>query len=310
VFGIVRAQPPSAPSNYPDKPLRLVVAAGPGGVADTIARMVAQKLSDRFGQSVVADNRAGAGGLVGAKIVSTAAPNGYTLLVITAAVVSSAATSKDAVDPRTQLTPIAFGAGAAIIMAVNGATPAKNLMDFVRNVKGGRFTYSTAGHGTSAHFVAAYVFKAAGGLDATHVPFPGGLAPLTAVVAKEVDLTVPTLPTALPFIRDGRLRPLAVASHKRIDALPNVPTLAEAGFLDFEHVSWIGFFGPPGMSAEVIRTLDTGINDALREPDLRERLVNLGFEPRTSSQREFARYVSGEMTKWEQIVKTTGIALH
>jgi tripartite-type tricarboxylate transporter receptor subunit TctC len=180
----------------------------------------------------------------------------------------------------------------------------------VRNVKGGRFTYSTAGHGTSAHFVAEYVFKAAGGLDATHVPFPGGLAPLTAVVAKEVDLTVPTLPTALPFIKDGRLRTLAVATHKRIDALPNVPTLAEAGFLDFEHVSWIGFFGPPGMPAAVVRTLDTEINDALRQPDVRQRLVNLGFEPRTTSQREFARYVSSEMAKWEEIVKKTRIALH
>jgi tripartite-type tricarboxylate transporter receptor subunit TctC len=309
MLGAALAQPVAAQSSYPDKPVRLVVSAGPGGVADTIARMVAQKLGDRFGQAVVADNRSGAGGLVGAKIVASAAPNGYTLLVITAAIVSSAATSKEAVDPRTQLTPIAFGAGAAIIMAAHGATPAKNLMDFVRNVKGGRFTYSTAGHGTSAHFVAEYVFKAAGALEATHVPFPGGLAPLTAVVAKEVDLTVPTLPTALPFIKDGRLRALAIASHKRIDTLPNVPTLAEAGFLDFEHVSWIGFFGPPGMSPTVIRTLDTGINAALHQPDLRERLVNLGFEPRTSSQRDFAAYVSSEMTKWEQIVKTTGIGL-
>jgi tripartite-type tricarboxylate transporter receptor subunit TctC len=308
-LGMTLARSTSAQPTYPDKPLRLVVAAGPGGVADTIARMVAQKLSERFGQAVVADNRAGAGGLVGAKMVAAAAPNGYTLLVITAAIVSSAATSKEAVDPRTQLTPVAFGAGAAIIMAAHGSTPAKNLMDFVRNVKGGRFTYSTAGVGTSAHFVAEYVFKAAGGLDATHVPFPGGLAPLTAVVTKEVDLTVPTLPTALPFLRDGRLRALAVASHKRIDALSNVPTLGEAGFLDFEHVSWIGFFGPPGMSPEVIRILDMGINDSLRQPDLRERLVNLGFEPRTTSQREFARYVSSEMTKWEQIVRTTGIAL-
>jgi tripartite-type tricarboxylate transporter receptor subunit TctC len=308
--GIALVEAASAQSTYPDRPLRLVVAAGPGGVADTIARMVGQKLSDRFGQPVVADNRAGAGGLVGAKTVAAAAPNGYTLLVITAAIVSSAATSKEAVDPRTQLTPIAFGAGAALVMAAHGSTPAKNLMDFVRNVKGGRFTYSTAGHGTSAHFVAAYVFKAAGGLDATHVPFPGGLAPLTAVVAKEVDLTVPTLPTALPFIKDGRLRPLAVATHKRIDTLPNVPTLAEAGFVDFEHISWIGFFAPPGMPPAIVRRLDTEINDALRQPDVRERLVNFGFEPRTSSQREFARYVSSEMTKWEEIVKKTRIALH
>ena len=310
VLGLAFAQTASAQSAYPDKPIRLVVSAGPGGVADTIARMVGQKLSDRFGQPVVADNRAGAGGLVGAKTVSSAAPNGYTLLVITAAIVSSAATSKEAVDPRTQLTPIAYGAGAAIAMAAHGSTPAKNLMDFVRNVKGGRFTYSSAGHGTSAHFIAEYVFKSAGGLDATHVPFPGGLAPLTAVVAKEVDLTVPTVPTALPFLKDGRLRALAVATHKRIGALPDAPTLAEAGFVDFENISWIGFFGPPGMAPALVRTLDTEIDNALRQPDVRARLVNLGFEPRTSAQRDFTRYVGSEMAKWEQIVKTTRIALH
>ncbi len=305
-LGLAIPQWAVAQSTYPVRPLRFIVAAGPGGVADTIARTVGQKLSDRFGQSVVSDNRAGAGGLVGAKTVATATPNGYTLLVITSAIVSSAATSKDAVDPRTQLTPIAFGAGAAIIMAAHGSTSAKNLMDFVRNIKGGRFTYSTAGHGTSAHLMAEYVFKAAGGLDAIHVPFPGGLAPLTAVVSKEVDLTVPTLPTAWPLIKDGRLRALAVASHKRIDALRDVPTLGEAGFLDFEHISWIGFFGPPGMPVALIRTLDTEINNALRQPDVRERLVNLGFESRTSSQREFARYVGSEMAKWEQIVKVMG----
>ena len=307
-LAMVLAQSASAQSSYPDRPLRLVVAAGPGGVADTIARMVGQKLSDRFGQPVVVDNRAGAGGLIGAKTVAAAAPNGYTLLVITAAVVSSAATSKEAIDPRTQLTPVSFGAGAGLVMAVNRSTPAKNLMDFVRNVKGGRFTYSTAGHGTSAHFIAEYVFKAAG-LDATHVPFPGGLAPLTAVVAEQVDLTVPTVPTALPFLKDGRLRGLAVASHKRIGSLPDVPTLAEAGFIDLEHVSWIGFFAPPGTPMALVRTLDVEINSALRQPDVRERLVNLGFEPATSSQREFARYVAGEMAKWEQIVKKTGITL-
>lgn len=289
--------------------MRLVVAAGPGGVADTIARLVGQKLSERFGQPVVADNRAGAGGLVGAKTVASAVPNGYTLLVITAAIVSSAATSKDAVDPRTQLTPIAFGAGTPLIFAVNRSTPAKNLMDFARNVKGGRFTYSTAGHGTSAHFVAEYVFRMAGGLDVTHVPFPGGLAPLTAVVSQQVDLTVPTVPTALPFLKDGRLRALAVVTHKRIGSLPDVPTLAEAGFLDFEQVSWIGFFAPPGIPAGLVRTLDTEISNALRQPDVRSRLANLGFEPPTSSQREFARFVSTEMAKWEQIVKKTEITL-
>lgn len=299
-----------AQSTYPDRPVRLVVAAGPGGVADTIARQVGQKLSERFGQPVVADNRAGAGGIVGAKLVASAPPNGYTLLVITAAVVTRAVTSKESVDPRSQLTPIALGAGAPIVIAVHRSVNARSLLDYVRAVKGGRFTYSTAGTGTSAHLMSEYVFRVAGGFDGTHVPFPGGLAPLTAVVSQQVDITVPTVPTALPFLKDGRLRALAVASHNRIGTLPDVPTLAEAGFIDFENISWIGFFGPARMPAAVIRTLSTEINNALRQPDARERLVALGFDARTSSQPEFAEYVKSEMAKWEQIVRKTGITLN
>ena len=302
----------SAPAQqpYPNKPLRLVVAFAPGGIADTIGRLVAQKLNDRFGQPIVVDNRAGAGGIVGAKLVAAAAPDGYTLLVITAAIAVNAVASKDAVDPRSELTPIALAASAPTIFAVHRSVTAKNLMEYLRSVKGGRFTYSTAGIGTTEHLTSEYVFKVVTGLDATHVPFQGGIAPVTAVIGQQVDLTTTTVPTAFQFIKDGRLRVLAVASHQRIAALPDVPTLAEAGFPDFENASWIAFFAPAKAPAAVIRTLNTEINDALRQPDVRERLAMLGFDSQLSSQAEFAEYVKSEVAKWAQVVKTTGIKLN
>ncbi len=295
---------------YPAKPIRVVVAFGPGGIADTIARLVGQKLSERFGQSVVVDNRAGAGGTVGAKLVAGATPDGYTLLVITAAVAVNASASKEAVDPRTQLTPIALAASAATIFAVHRTASAKTLMEFVRGAKNGRFTYSTAGVGTTEHLTAAFVFGAVPGVEATHVPFQGGAAPVTAVVGQQVDLTSTTVPTAYAQIKAGNLKVLAAASHQRIAVLPEVPTLAEAGFRDFENASWVAFFAPAGTPDAVVQRLNAEINAALRQPEVRERLAAIGFDPQSTSQAEFARHVRDEVAKWARVLKATGIALN
>ena len=292
---------------YPGKPIRVVVAFGPGGIADTIARLVGQKLADRFGQSIVVDNRAGAGGTVGAKLVAGATPDGYTLLVTTAAVAVNASASKDAVDPRTQLSPVALAASAPTIFAVHRSVTARGLMDYVRNAKGGRLTYSTAGVGTTEHLTAEFVFKSVAGIDATHVPYQGGVAPVAAVVGQQVDLTSTTVPTSFQFIKQGTLRVLAVASRKRIAVLPDVPTLAEAGFPDFENASWIAFFAPAHAPASVVRILNAEINSALRQPDVRERLALLGFDPHSGSPAEFAAYLTSEIDKWTRVIKATGI---
>ncbi len=300
----------AAAQSYPSRPMRVVVAFGPGGIADTIARLVGQKLSERFGQSVVVDNRAGAGGTVGAKLVAAATPDGHTLLVITAAVAVNASAAKGSVDPTTELMPVALAATAPTVFAVHRSVTAKTLMEYVRSTKGGRFTYSTAGVGTTEHMASEYVFRAVPGLDPTHVPFQGGLAPVTAVLGQQVDLTTTTVPTALQFIRQGALRVLAVASLKRIALLPEVPTLVEAGFPAFENASWIAFFAPAKTSPGVVATLNTEINNALRQTDVRERLATTGFDPHTGSQGEFADFVKTEVSKWSRVVKVTGITLN
>lgn len=292
---------------YPTKPIRVVVAFGPGGVADIISRVIGKKLGEQFGQTMVIDNRPGAGGVLASKLVSAAAPDGYTLLVITGAVAINAVTMKDAVDPRTQLTPIAPAATAPTVFTTSRAVTAKNLMDYVRNVKARRFTYATAGAGTAEHLVADYVLRVASGFDATHVPFGGGGAALTAVLAQQVDIGSTPLPTALPFVKDGRLRVLAVASHKRVPTLPDAPTLAEEGFSDVENMTWVAYFGPPKLPQPIAQKINSGIATALRDNDVNERLLALGFSPQTASVAEFANYVKSEVALWSDIAKKTGV---
>jgi tripartite-type tricarboxylate transporter receptor subunit TctC len=302
---------PSVPAqSYPSKPIRVIVAFGPGGIADTVARLVGQKLAERLGQQMVVDNRPGAGGTVGAKLVAGATPDGYTLLVITAAITVNASAAREAVDPRTELTAVALTASTPTIFAVHRSVTAKNLMDYLRVAKAGRFTYSTAGVGTTEHLTSEYLFRAVSGFDATHIPFQGGTAPVAAVAGQQVDMTTTTVPTAFPLIKQGLLRVMAVASRKRIPVLPEVPTLAESGFADFENASWIAYFAPAKTPAAVVQLLNTEINSALRQPDVRERLAALGFDAHASSRAEFAEYVKSEIAKWAKVIKTTGITLN
>jgi tripartite-type tricarboxylate transporter receptor subunit TctC len=296
-----------AAESWPARPIRVVIAFGPGGIADTIGRLVGQKLSDRFGQPVVGDNRPGAGGALGARIAAGAAPDGYTLLVTTTAIAVNATAVKDAVDPRTQLVPVAVAATAPTIFVVHRSVASKGLMEYLRTTKGGRFNYGTAGVGTTEHLASEFLFRAVAGLDGTHVPYQGGAAPVTAVVAQQVDMATTTIPTAFPFIKQGTLRVLAAAARKRVAALPDVPTLAEAGFPDFENASWIAFFAPARTPGGVVKQLNAEVANALRQPDVRDRLTALGFDIQTRSQPDFAAYVGTEVEKWAKVIKATGI---
>jgi tripartite-type tricarboxylate transporter receptor subunit TctC len=297
---------PVVAQTFPSRPIHFAVAFAPGGIADTIARTVGQKLSERLGQPVVVETRSGAGGMVGAKYVAGAAPDGYVILVTTTALAINAH-SKEGVNPVSDLTPVAIAASTPTIFAVHGGASAKDLMHFVRNVKGGRFTFASAGIGSAEHLAGEYVFRSVPGLEATHVPFQGGAPVNSAIVSQQVDVASTTLPTALAFVKQQTMRVLAVASHKRMALLPGVPTLAESGFPDFENASWIAFFAPARAPEHAVRLLNSEINAALALADVRERLAAIGLDPQTMTQPEFAQYVKGEVEKWARVIKTTGI---
>jgi len=292
---------------FPNRPIRFAVAFAPGGIADTIARSVSVKMSDKLAQPVVVETRSGAGGMVGAKLVASAPADGYTLLVTTTAIAVNASASKEGIDPVTQLTPIAIAASTPTIFTAHGSVASKDLMDFLRNAKGGRFTYSSAGIGTTQHLTGEYLFKSVSGLEATHVPFQGGAPVNSAVIAQQVDLASTTLPTAMAFVKQKTMRVLAVVSYARMPLLPDVPTVAESGFPEFEDRSWVAFFAPAKLPEPIAQTLNAEINAALRQPDVRERLTNIGLDPQTMTQPEFAEYMKKEVAKWAQVIKATGI---
>ena len=297
---------PALAQPFPSRPIHFAVAFAPGGIADTIARTVGQKVSERIGQPVVVETRSGAGGMVGAKYVAAAAPGGYLILVTTTALAINAH-SKEGVNPVSELTPVAIAASTPTIFAVHGGASARNLMDFVRNVKGGRFTFASAGIGSAEHLAGEYLFRSVPGLEATHVPFQGGAPVNSAIVSQQVDLASTTLPTALAFVKQQTMRVLAVASHKRMALLPDVPTLAESGFPDFENASWIAFFAPARTPEHAVQLLNSEINAALALADVRERLTAIGLEPRTMTQPEFVQYMKDEVAKWARVIKATGI---
>jgi tripartite-type tricarboxylate transporter receptor subunit TctC len=307
------AQPAQAQAPYPNKPVRIIVPFAAGGFADGVTRLVGQKLAERLGQAVVVENRGGAGGNIGARQVAAAAPDGYTLLAHTAASTINVSLYKNSgFDLLTDLVPIANVGSTPGLFAVHSSNPANSLPDLIRAAKArdGRLTYSTAGIGTSSHLAAEYLFNTLAGLKATHVPFQGGAPAITAVVSNQVEVISGSMPPVSPFIKQGTLKALAISSLKRVDALPGVPTVTEAGFPDFEERSWVGFFAPANTPPAILSRLNGEINQIVMLPDVRERLAAQGIEPYQGSAGAFADYVRREVAMWSKIVKSTGITVN
>ncbi len=308
VAALLAGAPAAQAQTYPAKPVRVTVAFAAGGIADGVGRMVSLRLAERFGQPFVVENRGGAGGNVAAKQVMVAAPDGYTLLVTTAALAINASLHKDAgFDPLADFAPVAITASTPGLIVVHPSVTAADLKEYLQSMKGKRLTYATAGVGSSSHLAGEYLFRTLAGMDATHVPYQGGAPAVTAALAQQVDALSISMPTPLPHVKQGKLKALAVASLARVAALPDVPTIAESGFPDFEERSWVAFFAPARTSPEIVALLNGAINDALRQPEVRDRLNALGFEPHGGSSQEFSSYLRKEVEKWARIIKTTGV---
>jgi len=292
---------------YPAKPVRIIVPFAPGGPADIAARLVGAKLPDLLGQQVLVDNRAGAGGNIGAAAVAKSAPDGYTALVTTSAMaVNMTLFANPGYDAERDFVPVVQIATQPNMVFVNAGSPAKSLDELLQLAKGTKLAYGSPGTGTTPHLTAEMLFKVLAKLDTTPIHFKGAGPMVAAVVGGEPPVGCGAISGPLAQIKAGKLRALAVSSSRRLASLPDVPTLNELGFQGMEDYTWIGMFVPAGAPPDVVQRLNEVVNRALQAPDTRERLDALAFEPVGGSQREFADYVKAEIAKWGKVVRETG----
>lgn len=304
------AQAPAPAAAFPTKPIRLIVPFPPGGGTDILSRLVATKLTESAKWTVVADNKAGAGGTIGIGEAVKAAPTGYDLVMGQKdnLVIGPWLYKNLAWDPTKDLTAVAHVAYTPVIIATSVNSKYKTLADVVAAAKEspGTITYGSPGNGTSIH-LAGDLFEKAAGIKLSHIPYKGSNPALMDALAGNVDLLVSSLPSAMGQIKSGKLRPLAVTSAKRSSSLPDVPTVAESGFPDFEDYTWVGMFAPAKLPAELVTRLNGIIVEALQKQDMRDRLAGAGLEVQTGTPAEFGSYLSREVTKWGRIIKQTGV---
>jgi tripartite-type tricarboxylate transporter receptor subunit TctC len=303
------ALPAPASAAFPEKPLRLVVPYPPGGAADVMARGLAQQLTDALGQKVIVDNRGGAGGAVAAKTAAASAADGYTLFFGTLAtqVINPALNSKLGYDPVKDFVGVSLTHLNPRVLIAGPSVAAASVAELVKVAKAtpGKLTYGSAGSGSSSHLSGA-LFEMLADVQLLHVPYRGSAPLLTDLLAGRVDLTFDSFAVYEEFIKEGRARPLAVTSLKRMTVLPSLPTLDESGLKGYDVSNWLGIFVPAGTPAEIVATLNAGVRKAMAEPALQKQLVSLGIEPTTSSPQELDALVRDDTPKWADIVKQSG----
>jgi tripartite-type tricarboxylate transporter receptor subunit TctC len=300
----------AAAQAYPTKPIRLMVPFPPGGSTDIVARIVAQKLSAQLGQSLVIENRGGAGGTLGTAVVAKAAPDGYSLLVGSTSThaVAPSVYAKLEYDPIKDFAPISLMAVTPYLLAVNPSVPAKTLKELVDLMKSkpGQLNYASAGIGSTTH-LAMEMLKSVSNTYALHIPYNGNGPAGTALIAGQVEILFGSLPALLPHSKSGRARALAVGTPKRSPSLPEVPTVAESGYPGFDASLWLALFAPAGTPAPIIERLQKEIVAAVSAPDTRETLDKNGAEPLTSTPAELAAMIKDGVGKYAKVVKIAGV---
>jgi tripartite-type tricarboxylate transporter receptor subunit TctC len=299
------AQPVRA-QTYPTQNITFQVAFAAGGIADVVARLIGQKLTERLGQTVVVENRGGAGGNLAAKAVSGAAPDGYTILATTTGLAVNETATRNKGFSVDDFRTVAIVAFSPDVLAIHPSNPAKDLKEFVQNGKTKSFTYGSAGVGTGPHIGAEYFFREVAKVQAVHVPFTGGGPAVTSAIGNHVDAIVLTLPTVVPPITQGLLRGIGLASATRNAAVPNVPTYGEMGFPDFYSGSWVGFFAPAKTPDAVVAKLNTEINAIMKEPEAQQKLKSIGFDVVIKSEPEATAYFKSEVTTWGKMTRAIG----
>ena len=297
---------PALAQDWPKaRAVHIVVGFAPGATTDLVARLVAPKLSEAIGQSVVVENKPGAGGNVATQQVKRAAPDGYTLLVTSVAYAVNPSLYPNAgYDPHTDFVPVILGPSTPNIITVNPAVPAKNLQELIALARKDRLSYASSGIGTTTHLSMERI-KMAAKVDITHVPYQPAQA-VGAAVAGHTQISSTSMPPAVSQVKGGRVRAIAVTSAQRSPALPEVPTVNEQGFSGFDDLTWTAFFMPAGTPSDLVHRINSEVTRALSAPDVRERLQQLGLEWRSNTSGEFAAFLRDEVQKWAKAVKDSG----
>jgi tripartite-type tricarboxylate transporter receptor subunit TctC len=294
---------------YPARPVRVIVPFAPGGPTDVFARLIAQKLSEQLGAQFYVENIGGAGGNIGTGRAAQAAPDGYTILVNGANfVVNPALYHQVPYDPSRDFDPVTLAVTAAVVLTVNPSLPAQTVKDLVDLIKAhpGKYNYASPGTGTPPHLVGE-LFRLSLGLDLVHVPFNGGGLAVGSAVAGHTPISFGSMAPAVPLVKDGKLRALAVSTKIRSQALPDTPTMAEAGYPDIEGESWFAVVVPAGTPREIIALLHREIVTVVALPDMKERLATLGYEAVVSTPDQCAAQFRSEMVRWEKVIRSAGI---
>jgi tripartite-type tricarboxylate transporter receptor subunit TctC len=309
---LLAAGTPAGAQAYPDKPIRVVVPWPAGGLVDILARTVGERLQASLGQPVIVENKLGAGGMIGADAVATAAPDGYTLVLTTTALNMNAALRPETTPGAAkQFAPVAVAAYAPSILVVHPSVQAKSVKELIALAKArpGALTYASAGNGSPAH-LQGEMFKAMANVDLVHVPYKGAPQAITDQIAGRVQIQFANAAVALPQIKAGTLRPLAVTSATRWQALPELPTMDEAGVAGFEASQWLGYLAPRGTPPAIIAKLNAEVGKAISDPTVQATLARNGMDAAAPGTPEkFSSYLQDELEKWQRIVKQGGIKI-
>jgi tripartite-type tricarboxylate transporter receptor subunit TctC len=302
--------PVALAQGYPSKPVKMVVGFPPGGGTDILARIVAQKLGDAWGQSVIVENRPGASATIGAAAVAKAPPDGYTLAMgqLTPNAIAPAIFKNLTYDALKDFVPIILVGTSPNVLVVNPAVQAKSVPELIALAKSqpGKLTYASSGAGSLQH-IAAELFKSTAGVDIVHVPFKGSGQAVIDLISGQVDMNFDSIPAVIQHVKGGKLRAVAVTSAKRASGLPEIPAIAESGLADYDLTTWWGLFAPAGTPADIVARIHRDTLAALQNAELRERFASLSVDPGGGSSRDFADYVRQEIAKYDRIVKQLNI---
>ena len=307
ILALIFAATASAQS-FPTKPLKIIVPFPAGGTVDFFARVISTKLSEALGQSVLVENRAGAGGNIAAEAVAKAAPDGYTLLMGSEIIaINTSLYSKIGYDPVKDLAPITLVGTVPNILIVHPGLPVSSVNDLIALAKKtpGKISFASTGQGTSTH-LSSELFKLMANIDMLHIPYKGGPPAIADLISGQVNMMFINMPTGITHVRSGKAKIIAVSSIKRVSQLPDVPTVDQAGVKGFETSAWSGLYAPAGTPADIINRLNAEVVKILKQPSVREQLMAQGAEPVGDTPEEFSRFTLAEISKWAKIIKISG----